>query len=460
MSNGETRWYPSVSNNVDPSVASSLKIAHDNLFDLRDMVNTLAQSVAQLPSMAEISKALSALGTNPLPLYNLPGSTPTDLVIPGVVQGFSMSASGNGKFVADWSDPLTGILTLDGAAVQYADDAAFTTNVVTLKYGRTNHVEVYMQQANKYFRVTVHNESNQPSDPGTLGLLGSTGWGPWSSGILAHSGQSAGMVFGPGSSVAGDVAYFSDTTGALLANMSQSIFCVDRTHTRVGIGNPTPSYTLDVNGQSRFVGVVNLPEGVISMVSVNNNSLPYIDMQRNQIGGSYNTDWQIYLPTSSMQLRIWNNSSGDVLVLDPSGKVGIGKSPGYTLDAGAGGIHGGYFDADYGYGHWQIIADGSSAGLAFYNYATGHYSMVIKGATDRVGIGRLDPGYTVDVTGDCRISGNFGCNGRNPNAPLASGGLPTYSDGAHGCSSAADFAAIYALLVTVRTCLIDFGLMT
>jgi hypothetical protein len=102
-----------------------------------------------------------------------------DYVIPGPVENLSVTG-GSGVFVAKWQDPLVGAATIDDVAIQYADDAAFTAGVNTSQdWGDVNTLSGTDPGKTYYWRVAVHNLSDQPSDPSTTATLGATGWGPW-----------------------------------------------------------------------------------------------------------------------------------------------------------------------------------------------------------------------------------------------------------------------------------------
>ena len=106
-----------------------------------------------------------------------------DNVLPGQVENLLVVAHGP-EFIATWNDPLTGKSTLDDATVQYADDAGFTSGVITAGgLGHVNRATGLDPGKTYYFRVAVRNQSGLPNHAdtviiGTLGW-GTTGWGPW-----------------------------------------------------------------------------------------------------------------------------------------------------------------------------------------------------------------------------------------------------------------------------------------
>jgi len=108
-----------------------------------------------------------------------------DFVLPGVPISLSVEAS-TYKFVVQWVDPATGNLTLFDSCVQFASDAAFTTDVTT-RYGLgyVNNYTFSFPLKTRYFRVAMYNESGLASNATTKAAIvaagGSAdyGWGPF-----------------------------------------------------------------------------------------------------------------------------------------------------------------------------------------------------------------------------------------------------------------------------------------
>jgi len=108
-----------------------------------------------------------------------------DFVLPGVPQALSVEAS-TYKFVVQWTDPATGNLTLFDSCVQFASDAAFTTDATT-RYGLgyVNNYTFSFPLKTRYFRVAMYNESGIASDATTkaaivaIGGSADYGWGPF-----------------------------------------------------------------------------------------------------------------------------------------------------------------------------------------------------------------------------------------------------------------------------------------
>ena len=123
--------------------------------------------------------APNAVSSGPAP--GTPGGTPADSVIPGAVLGLSVTG-GNGKFIAKWLDPATGNKTIDDTAVSWSISPSFSpeaANSPAVGWGPRNLLDSESPNCTFYFRVAVHNQSNQLSDSSTVSSLGATGWGPW-----------------------------------------------------------------------------------------------------------------------------------------------------------------------------------------------------------------------------------------------------------------------------------------
>jgi hypothetical protein len=84
--------------------------------------------------------------------------------------------------------------------------------------------------------------------------------------------------------------------------------------------------------------------------------------------------------------------------------------------------------------------------FAIYNAVTGVHPVIIDPTTSNVGI-KMAPSYTLDVTGDLRVSGGFGCNGHTPQGSAYPGGT---ADGS--------LASVTNLCNGIRDALINCGI--
>ena len=105
---------------------------------------------------------------------------PVDTVIPGLLVGLDVQGGG-GRFVANWSDPLTGFLTIDDHAVEWATNPGFSVGVDRSKgWGDIHHLDSTLPGQTFYFRIAAHNQSGLPSHWSIASNPGyEYGWGPW-----------------------------------------------------------------------------------------------------------------------------------------------------------------------------------------------------------------------------------------------------------------------------------------
>lgn len=90
-------------------------------------------------------------------------------------------------------------------------------------------------------------------------------------------------------------------------------------------------------------------------------------------------------------------------------------------------------------------------------------TLVIDSANHRVGVLNASPSYALDVTGDFRVSGKFGCNSKNPQGAYSLGSAaPAGGTGtaAGGYDTAVDRNSAITLLNAIRSCLIAAGIAT
>ncbi len=183
------RWTPSAADVRDPvRLHRTVQRLSEQVASVQKQVTVRGLTDEEL---ARIRDELQAGGRYPLAIYNLTGKQEEerDTEIPGEVRSLSMAKSGYGKFIAEWTDPIRGAKTLDDTAIQWADDAGFTTNLNTAKgWRKVNHLESTLPGATYYFRVAVHNQSGLTSHASVATVLGATGWGPWCAGVAASSG--------------------------------------------------------------------------------------------------------------------------------------------------------------------------------------------------------------------------------------------------------------------------------
>ena len=172
----------------------------------------------------------------------------------------------------------------------------------------------------------------------------------------------------------------------------------------VGIGTSSPANRFEVVGstfnRASFIATANVQTGI----------------QIQRTGGVSNTNWEIYSPASSGDLRI-NNVADYVTFKSGSGWVGIGTtSPADKLQVGTGHIS---IDAGYKYymdanvGAVAIRKDGTSM-----VFTVGATDKVYINESGNVGIGTSSPATKLDVKGNV-----FVANAADGNNTIAFGNI-------------------------------------
>jgi hypothetical protein len=159
-----------------------------------------------------------------------------------------------------------------------------------------------------------------------------------------------------------------------------------------GVGSISPSDRFEVVGSTfnrvAVIATENVQTGIM--------------MQRNQNAGSYNTAWELYTPSSSTDLRLYNG--GDRVTFQANGNVGVGTiSPSVKFQAVQ-------TTADWtgdfknytanAYGLRVDLSGSSGSNAAFQVYTSTGNGMIIKN-NGSIGIGTFDPqGYKLAVNGN------------------------------------------------------------
>ena len=178
----------------------------------------------------------------------------------------------------------------------------------------------------------------------------------------------------------------------------------------VGIGTTSPQYLLDVNGASRIYTTY--------FGSAGNSMLIGNQTQQASIGNNFalyqGTGGDTVLNAASGQPLEFKIGNIEYMRLTSNGNIGIGTtSPSYTLD-----ISGTTRSTKYRFtntnSYIQSILDISGAaldGIAVMNAASSNPSISALYTNGYVGIGKSNPGYTLDVTGDINFTGSLRSNG-------------------------------------------------
>jgi hypothetical protein len=251
------------------------------------------------------------------------------------------------------------------------------------------------------------------------------------------------IVFADGSSMssAGAAGVPAGATGQVQWNnagafgASPNLFW-DNVNSRLGIGTSAPGYTLDIVGDVNITGTYRVngvpiatggggvPAGATGQIQWNN---------AGAFGASANLTWN----NTNIALAVGNDGSVlpvaavgfDWLIVGPSAPTttyGVICVAGNTTTSGN--DVGGFTFVNYAnaasdkriayiYGTLDGAANSGAIRFATYSAGTGAERMRITSA-GRVGIGVTAPAYTLDIAGDCNITGTYRVNG----VPLATGG--------------------------------------
>jgi hypothetical protein len=220
----------------------------------------------------------------------------------------------------------------------------------------------------------------------------------------------------------------------------------------VGIGTPSPSYPLQVTGQTYIgMGAANTTHGLL--VGNNSCTLSMGAMVDGTGPGINAQSWSLSLQTAGTT-RVYLGSGGGVgigtttltgnLTVNGGGTDHMlnfrGDPTSFGLIAGSGIV-------------LQPVKSDQSATTAMTIYSTGLYLM--GGA---VGIGTQAPGYALDVTGDVNCTGNFRVAGApiaQPNSAVtvntsADWSVPTSAADVPGLTYTAPKAGTYLVICTVQ----------
>lgn len=224
----------------------------------------------------------------------------------------------------------------------------------------------------------------------------------------------------------GDVSFY-DSTGA-----SQNLFW-DASTSRLGIGNTSPSYALDVTGDIRATGGA-ATAGYVRIGAdngtnethlyqltnddfyiLNNNNAGAIFIRARDSGGTART---LIAADTTSGVRLYDNAGSEAVRVTTAGDVGIGTtSPGDALHVEGGGVVidsgtaayapsgagmyglGLHYESDSGLANIAAFAGGST-NLALSTTNAGTRNEVIRITFDElVGINETAPDYRLDVNG-------------------------------------------------------------
>jgi hypothetical protein len=192
----------------------------------------------------------------------------------------------------------------------------------------------------------------------------------------------------------------------------------------VGIGTTSPSQPLDIQAATAIM-YLHSSTGAnrTFLVAANGGGNAYVGVENSAGNGVFNGDLpyaSVFGTVNANAVQLATNNTSRVTI-DSSGNVGIGTaSPYVKLQVASGDIS---IDADHAIrkaGDNSIIAYSSSLpGIVIGSGATTDQVIINAGGYERariltngnVGIGRNDPSYKLDVSGDTRVTGNINLTG-------------------------------------------------
>jgi len=173
---------------------------------------------------------------------------------------------------------------------------------------------------------------------------------------------------------------------------------------RVGINTDSPAYNLDVRGTSN-VGVFTTPDASVTDATPSSSKTT----GALKVAGGVGISGNVYADAAYISSNL--NVDGTTLHVDSvSNRVGVGKTdPGFTLDVNgdinfSGGLNQG--GSPFVSSPWTIAAN-DDLSYTSGNVTVGTTLFHVDTQTSNIGIGKTDPGFTLDVNGDVNFSGSL-----------------------------------------------------
>lgn len=217
---------------------------------------------------------------------------------------------------------------------------------------------------------------------------------------------------------------FSTSTGNMIFSTSST--------GSVGIGQSSPSATLDVNGNIQ-ISNSGIPMGLMTELPGTTNPLLNFDVNFRESnksntyrGAALRIDTRTGSPLFQWITRAMGSPTENIqMVLTETGSLGIGTTtPGQTLtvvDAGNANKYNGTFavfannltqGVGIGYQGIQAIGSNTNQDLAVNAKGTGNVYFQVSGTTGNVGIGTTAPATTLEVNGSARVDNLAGTGDR------------------------------------------------
>jgi cytoskeletal protein CcmA (bactofilin family) len=341
--------------------------------------------------------------------------TSTSLVVEDRIIGIGSNNSAEGLDSGIIIEHQDGGAFANIALIHHADEHRFSIGY-TQNTLSDNHILNASHPNNVTLRVdlignTIVQNSLSVSEMGTFGtMVGIATTEPIANiHVVGNAFVTSNITTSSNVLVMGDAAATSKTTGALQVaggvgisgnvyadaayissnlNVDGTTLHVDSVSNKVGIGKTDPVFTLDVNGDINFSGGLN--QGGSTFVSS-----PWTIAANDDL--SY-TSGNVTVDTTTFHVDTQTSN------------VGIGKTnPGFTLDV-AGDVN---FSGELYQGGspfvsspWTIAVNDDlsyTSGNVTVDTTTFH----VDTQTSNVGIGKTNPGFTLDVVGDVNFSGSL-----------------------------------------------------
>jgi len=179
---------------------------------------------------------------------------------------------------------------------------------------------------------------------------------------------------------------------------------VDTATNSVGINTDSPAYNLDVRGTSN-VGVFTTPDASVTDATPSSSKTT----GALKVAGGVGVQGDLHADAAYISSNL--NVDGTTLHVDSvSNRVGVGKTnPGFTLDVNgdinfSGGLNQG--GSPFVSSPWTIAVN-DDLSYTSGNVTVGTTLFHVDTQTSNIGIGKTDPGFTLDVNGDVNFSGSL-----------------------------------------------------
>ena len=296
-----------------------------------------------------------------------------------------------------------------------------------------------------------------------------------------HNAPANAAVTGPAarllvsdSAYSADIRFQSKISGAFANTLTERLTIL--ANGNVGLNNPTPSYTLDVNGNTRITGSNCLMQSAQPVfflgTALATTQSGYINFNNTGSGATNGMGLGIYGVAND---RITISSAGNIGInninpqnnLDVAGSarvsgsltisVSSGNSSLSALTCGIGTFSNLSLYPSLGNSYFNALTQTGDVGLICGSINSGTVGMVIGpwcgasaglriasvGTACNIGVNTSSPQYTLDVSGSARITGNFGIGTIDSANASYPSGILTVGNGTNTLQLAAAYGTSY-----------------